>query len=67
MPEGLRIELLRRLTTLSPSASGEPDVVWDARVVDKRGHVLSACDHGHHETAEAQECGEAQLEELRRR
>ena len=58
----LRVELLRRLTTLS----GEPAsaTVWDARVVDGRGRVASACDHGHPTSAEAANCGNDQLAAL---
>ena len=57
--EELRVELLRRLTTLS--ADRGSSTVWDARVVDRRGHVASACDHGHATSADAEACGRAQL------
>lgn len=60
--EELRVELLRRLTTLSSDHG--PATVWDARVVDRRGHVASACDHGHPTRAAAEACGRDQLAAL---
>lgn len=60
--EELRVELLRRLTTLSTDQGTA--TVWDARVVDRRGHVASACDHGHPTPAAAEACGRQQLAAL---
>jgi hypothetical protein len=57
----MNVEILRRLTTISGQ---HPRAVWDARVVDTRGHVLWACDHGHGSAANAVICATDHMETL---
>ncbi len=57
----VQVEVLRRLTTIT---GDNPLGVWDARVVDGRGRVLWACDHGHASAAEAVACATARMASL---
>ncbi len=57
----MKVEILRRLTTISGT---HPRAVWDARVVDHRGHVLWACDHGHGSAGNAVACANEHLARL---